>query len=124
YKQINTNIQKITHNIKLNNHIKSKFLHTNPNYNNSYFPKNTLTLIKTTQNSNTPIHLIKTTITINKNHKHTITHKIINIYNKSIHNKTITILNLTIKPNTNNIHNTPSLSIIQTLQNNNTQIHT
>ena len=96
--------------------IGAKFLHAGPGYGGSCFPKDTLALVKTAQDNDSPIRLIEATVAINDQRKRAMARKIIRACGGDVHGKTIAILGLTFKPNTDDMRDAPSLSIIQALQ--------
>ena len=110
------NVQDVARGIGLDNRIGSKFLNAGPGYGGSCFPKDTLALVKTAQDYESPLRLVETTVAINDQRKRAMGRKVIAACGGDVRGKTIGILGLTFKPNTDDMREAPSLSIIQTLQ--------
>jgi UDPglucose 6-dehydrogenase len=109
-------VQEVARGIGLDNRIGSKFLHPGPGYGGSCFPKDTQALIKTAQDFDSPVRLIETTASVNDNRKRAMGRKVIAACGGKVRGKTIGILGLTFKPNTDDMRDAPSLSIIRALQ--------
>lgn len=110
-----TNVQDVARGIGLDNRIGSKFLNAGPGYGGSCFPKDTLALVKTAQDFNSPVRLIETTIAINDNRKRAMARKISAVFEDGVRGKTIALLGLTFKPNTDDMRDAPSIAIVQGL---------
>ncbi|CAN5293154.1 UDP-glucose/GDP-mannose dehydrogenase family protein [soil metagenome] len=108
-------IQHVARGIGLDGRIGSKFLHPGPGFGGSCFPKDTLALVKTAQDHNAPLRLIETTIAVNDVRKRAVAGKVIAACGGSVRGKTIAVLGLTFKPNTDDIREAPSLSIVAAL---------
>ncbi|MFC5069449.1 UDP-glucose dehydrogenase family protein, partial [Flaviflagellibacter deserti] len=113
---VGANVQEVSRGIGLDNRIGSKFLHAGPGYGGSCFPKDTLALVKTAQDSGTPVRLIEATVAINDTRKRAMARKVVAACGGDVRGKTIAILGLTFKPNTDDMRDAPSLAIIQALQ--------
>lgn len=109
------NVQDVARGIGLDNRIGGKFLHAGPGYGGSCFPKDTLALVKTAQDHDSPVRLIEATVAINDTRKRAMARKIIAACDGTVRGKKIAILGLTFKPNTDDMRDAPSLSIIQAL---------
>ena len=120
--RVGADVQQVARGIGLDNRIGSKFLHAGPGYGGSCFPKDTLALVKTAEDSGAPIRLIETTVAINESRKRAMARKVIGVCNGSVRGKSIAVLGLTFKPNTDDMRDAPSLSIIQALQDGGAQI--
>src|SRR5215211_4469374 len=114
--QVGANVQDVARGIGLDNRIGSKFLHAGPGYGGSCFPKDTLALIKTAQDYDAPIRIVETVAAVNDQRKRAMARKIIHACGGSVRGKTIAVLGLTFKPNTDDMREAPSLSIITGLQ--------
>jgi UDPglucose 6-dehydrogenase len=114
--KVGANVQEVSRGIGLDGRIGSKFLHAGPGYGGSCFPKDTLALAKTAQDHDSPMRLIETTISINDNRKRAMGRKVIAAVGGDVRGKTIAVLGLTFKPNTDDMRDSPAISIIQTLQ--------
>ena len=113
--QTGANVQDVARGIGADNRIGSKFLHPGPGYGGSCFPKDTLALAKTGQDYGTPLRLVETTIAINDQRKRAMGRKVIAALQGKARGKTVGILGLTFKPNTDDMRDAPSIAIIQTL---------
>ncbi|HEX7875225.1 MAG TPA: UDP-glucose/GDP-mannose dehydrogenase family protein [Sphingobium sp.] len=120
--QVGADVQQVARGIGLDNRIGSKFLHAGPGYGGSCFPKDTLALVKTAEDAGAPIRLIETTVAINESRKRAMARKVMAVCNGSVRGKTIGVLGLTFKPNTDDMRDAPSLSIIQALQDGGAQV--
>lgn len=114
--KVGANVQEVSRGIGLDGRIGSKFLHAGPGYGGSCFPKDTLALAKTAQDFDAPVRLIETTISINDNRKRAMGRKVIAAMGGDIRGKSIAVLGLTFKPNTDDMRDSPAISVIQTLQ--------
>jgi UDPglucose 6-dehydrogenase len=110
------NVQDVARGIGLDNRIGSKFLHPGPGFGGSCFPKDTQALIRTAQEFDAPLRIVETVNTINDLRKRAIAKKAITACGGSVRGKTIAVLGLTFKPNTDDMREAPALSIIQALQ--------
>ena len=110
------NVQEVARGIGLDNRIGSKFLHAGPGYGGSCFPKDTKALARTAQEAGTPLKLIETTIAVNEARKKAMAKRVIKACGGNVSGKTIAILGLTFKPNTDDMRDAPSLDIIPALQ--------
>ncbi len=113
---VGANVQDVARGIGLDNRIGSKFLHAGPGYGGSCFPKDTIALVKTAQDYGSPVRLIETTVAINDQRKRAMARKVMRAIGGDVRGKKIAILGLTFKPNTDDMRDAPSLSIIQGLQ--------
>jgi UDPglucose 6-dehydrogenase len=110
------NVQDVARGIGMDNRIGSKFLNAGPGFGGSCFPKDTLALAKTGQDYEAPLRLVETTIAVNDQRKRAMGRKVINACGGEVRGKTVAILGLTFKPNTDDMRDAPSLAIIQSLQ--------
>ena len=110
------NVQEVARGIGLDNRIGSKFLHAGPGYGGSCFPKDTKALARTAEEAGTPLKLIETTIAVNEARKKAMAQRVIKACGGDVSGKTIAILGLTFKPNTDDMRDAPSLDIIPALQ--------
>ncbi|MEN3794871.1 UDP-glucose/GDP-mannose dehydrogenase family protein [Fulvimarina sp. MAC3] len=108
-------VQKVAKGIGLDKRIGDKFLHAGPGYGGSCFPKDTLALVKTAQDADSPMRLVEATVAINDNRKRAMARKVIAACGGEVRGKTIAILGLTFKPNTDDMRDAPALAIIQAL---------
>ncbi|KQT49355.1 UDP-glucose 6-dehydrogenase [Devosia sp. Leaf420] len=109
-------VQDVARGIGLDGRIGSKFLNAGPGYGGSCFPKDTLALVKTGQDYDSPLRLVEATVEVNDRRKRAMGRKVIAAAGGNVRGKTIGILGLTFKPNTDDMRDAPSIAIIQTLQ--------
>ena len=114
--KLDADVQDVARGIGMDGRIGSKFLHAGPGYGGSCFPKDTLALVKTAQDAESPVRLIETTVSINDQRKRSMARKIVQACGGTVRGKTIAVLGLTFKPNTDDMRDAPSISIIQALQ--------
>jgi len=112
------NVQDVARGIGLDNRIGRKFLHAGPGYGGSCFPKDTLALVKTGHDAGAPLRIVETVVAINDQRKRAMARKVIAACGGSVRGKTIALLGLTFKPNTDDMRDAPSLMIIPALQDN------
>ncbi|MFN7010339.1 MAG: UDP-glucose dehydrogenase family protein [Allorhizobium sp.] len=113
--QVGANVQDVSRGMGLDSRIGLKFLNAGPGYGGSCFPKDTLALVKTAQDHNAPIRLIETIVGINETRKRAMARKVERALGGELRGKTIGILGLTFKPDTDDIRESPALSIVQAL---------
>jgi UDPglucose 6-dehydrogenase len=109
-------VQDVARGIGLDKRIGSKFLHPGPGYGGSCFPKDTLALLKTGQDFGAPLRIIETAVSVNDQRKRAMGRKIIAACGGSVRGKTIALLGLTFKPNTDDMREAPSIAIAQALR--------
>lgn len=114
--KVGANVQDVARGIGLDNRIGSKFLHAGPGYGGSCFPKDTLALLKTSQDYDAPQRIIEAVVAVNDNRKRAMGRKIVVAMGGDVRGKTIAVLGLTFKPNTDDMRDSPAISVIQTLQ--------
>jgi len=114
--EVGANVQEVAKGIGLDNRIGRKFLNAGPGYGGSCFPKDTLALMKTARDHNAPIELIETTVRVNSARKQKMAQKIIEALDGKVKGKTIAVLGLTFKPNTDDMRDAPALDIVPALQ--------
>ena len=113
---VGANVQQVAKGIGLDNRIGSKFLHSGPGYGGSCFPKDTLALSKTAKEHGAPVTIVDTVIAVNEERKKSMIGRIEKAMGGSVQGKTVAILGLTFKPNTDDMREAPSLVIIPGLQ--------
>ncbi|MEO9297397.1 UDP-glucose dehydrogenase family protein [Devosia alba] len=106
------NVQEVARGMGLDNRIGGKFLHAGPGFGGSCFPKDTLALIKIGQDLGSPMRLVETTVSINEQRKRAMSRKVVAACGGEVRGKTIGVLGLTFKPNTDDMRAAPSLDII------------
>ena len=113
--KVGANVSDVSTGIGLDGRIGKKFLHPGPGYGGSCFPKDTLALVKTAQDYKSPLSLIEHVVESNKKRKRSMYKRITNIIPRDKKKKTISVLGLTFKPNTDDMRDSPSLDIIPAL---------
>ncbi len=113
---VDADVQQVARGIGLDNRIGAKFLHAGPGYGVSCFPKDTLALVRTATDAGTPVRLIETTVAVNEARKKAMAERVIKALGGSAAGKTVGVLGLTFKPNTDDMRDAPSLDIIPALQ--------
>ncbi|WP_293806133.1 UDP-glucose/GDP-mannose dehydrogenase family protein [uncultured Bosea sp.] len=113
--QVGANVQDVARGMGLDNRIGSKFLHAGPGYGGSCFPKDTLALIKTAQDYGAPSRIVETVAAVNDQRKRAMGRKVIAACGGSVRSKTIAILGLTFKPNTDDMRDAPSIAVVTAL---------
>jgi UDPglucose 6-dehydrogenase len=114
---VGADVQQVARGIGLDKRIGGKFLNAGPGYGGSCFPKDTLALVRTARDAGAPVELIETTVKVNDVRKKAMAQKIINaVEGKDVAGKTVGVLGLTFKPNTDDMRDAPSLDIVPALQ--------
>ncbi len=113
---LNADVQQVARGIGLDNRIGSKFLHAGPGYGGSCFPKDTLALVRTAVDAGSPMQLVETTVRVNDARKKAMAAKVEKALGGDLKGKTIGVLGLTFKPNTDDMRDAPSLDIVPALQ--------
>ncbi|PPR09517.1 MAG: UDP-glucose 6-dehydrogenase [Alphaproteobacteria bacterium MarineAlpha11_Bin1] len=113
--KVGANVQEVARGIGLDGRIGSKFLHAGPGYGGSCFPKDTLALVKTARDFDAPLRIVEAVVQVNDERKHQMVDKIVSACGGSVKGKTIAVLGLTFKPNTNDMRDSPSLVILPSL---------
>jgi UDPglucose 6-dehydrogenase len=114
--KVGANVQDVSKGIGLDNRIGKKFLHAGPGYGGSCFPKDTLALTKTANDHNSPVRIVDTVVEVNDARKKAMADRVIKAMGGSVKGKTIGVLGLAFKPNTDDMRDAPSLDIIPALQ--------
>ncbi len=120
--EVGVNVQDVARGIGLDNRIGTKFLHAGPGYGGSCFPKDTNALAKTAQDFGVPLRLIETVIAVNDQRKRGVARKVMSACGGSVRGKTIAVLGLTFKPNTDDMRDAPSIAVIRYLQDNGARV--
>jgi UDPglucose 6-dehydrogenase len=114
--QVGANVQEVAKGIGLDGRIGSKFLHAGPGYGGSCFPKDTLALVRTAQQAGAPTRIVEAVVDINDTRKKSMAGRVIAACGGSVRDKTIAVLGLTFKPNTDDMRDSPSLDLVPMLQ--------
>jgi UDPglucose 6-dehydrogenase len=110
------NVQDVARGIGLDNRIGPKFLNAGPGFGGSCFPKDTLALMKTGHDFGVPSRIVETVIAVNDQRKRAMARKVIDICGGNVRGRTIAVLGLTFKPNTDDMRDAPSIAVITALQ--------
>jgi UDPglucose 6-dehydrogenase len=113
--KVGADVQQVARGIGLDNRIGSKFLHAGPGYGGSCFPKDTLALTRTAVDAGAPLRLVETTTLVNEARKKAMAGKVAAALGGKVAGKTIGILGLTFKPNTDDMRDSPALDIVPAL---------
>jgi UDPglucose 6-dehydrogenase len=114
--RLGADVQDVARGMGLDGRIGRKFLHAGPGYGGSCFPKDTLALTRTAQEVGAPVRLVETVVQINDRRKGAMAGRIMQACGGHVRGKTIGILGVAFKPNTDDMRDAPSLSIIPALQ--------
>ena len=113
---VGADVQQVARGIGLDGRIGGKFLNAGPGYGGSCFPKDTMALVRTARDFGSPLELVETTIKANDERKRAMARKVVKAVDGALKNKTVGVLGLTFKPNTDDMRDAPSLAIIPALQ--------
>jgi len=113
--KVGADVQDVSRGIGLDGRIGGKFLHAGPGFGGSCFPKDTLALRKTAQDLGTPTRIVEAVVSVNDSRKLAMAEKIERAFG-GVNGKTIAVLGLTFKPNTDDMRDAPSLVIVPFLQ--------
>ena len=111
---LGADVQQVARGIGLDNRIGSKFLNAGPGYGGSCFPKDTLALVRTADDAGSPVRLVKTTVEVNDARKKAMAGRV-SAAAGELRGKTVAILGLTFKPNTDDMRDAPSLDVVPAL---------
>lgn len=113
--KVGGDIHDVARGIGLDGRIGRKFLHPGPGYGGSCFPKDTLALVRTAQDHGAPSRLVEATVAVNDARKSGIAMRIVTACGGSVRGKIIAVLGLTFKPETDDMRDSPSLSVVSRL---------
>lgn len=114
--KVGGNVQDVARGIGLDKRIGPKFLHAGPGFGGSCFPKDTLALVKTAQDNDAAVRLIETTVAVNDQRKRAMGRKVIGACGGSVRGRTVAVLGLTFKPNTDDMRDSPAIDVVRALQ--------
>ncbi len=112
---VGADVQQVARGIGLDNRIGSKFLHAGPGYGGSCFPKDTLALVRTAVDAGSPVRLVETTVEVNDARKKAMAGRVEKALDGDLSGKTVAVLGLTFKPNTDDMRDSPSLDLVPAL---------
>ncbi|WP_428334359.1 UDP-glucose dehydrogenase family protein [Novosphingobium sp.] len=121
--KVGADVLEVAYGIGLDNRIGSKFLHAGPGYGGSCFPKDTLALLKTADDFDTPQRIVEAVVNANDRRKRAMGRKVIDVLDGDVRGRRIAILGLTFKPNTDDMRDAPAIAIVRALQDAGAQVH-
>lgn len=110
--KVGADVQEVARGIGLDNRIGSKFLHAGPGFGGSCFPKDTRALIKIAQDNDTQLRIVEAVMNVNDNRKRAMARKVANAVGGNLRGKTIAVLGLTFKPETDDMRDAPSIPLV------------
>jgi UDPglucose 6-dehydrogenase len=113
--RVGADVKAVAKGMGLDGRIGQKFLHAGPGYGGSCFPKDTLALARTGQEYGVPQHITEAAIRVNDATRRRMVDKILDLCDGSVNGKTIAVLGVTFKPNTDDMRDAPSLTIVPAL---------
>jgi UDPglucose 6-dehydrogenase len=113
--KVGADVQQVARGIGLDNRIGTKFLHAGPGFGGSCFPKDTLALIKAGQDHEAPIRIVETVVAVNDQRKRAMARKVAGALGGNLRGKTVAVLGLTFKPNTDDMREAPSIALVTAL---------
>jgi UDPglucose 6-dehydrogenase len=113
--KVGADVQEVARGMGLDNRIGAKFLHAGPGFGGSCFPKDTSALIKTAHDHGVPLRLVETVSTVNEQRKRAMARKVVQALGGSVRGKTVAVLGLTFKPNTDDTRDSPAIPLIAAL---------
>ena len=113
--KVGADVHDVAKGIGLDGRIGKKFLHPGPGYGGSCFPKDTLALVKTARDYDAPLRIVETVVDVNDRRKKAMAERVVAACGGSVAGKTVAVLGLTFKPNTDDMRDSPSLDIVPAL---------
>jgi len=113
--KVGADVHDVAKGIGLDGRIGKKFLHPGPGYGGSCFPKDTLALVQTARDFNSPLSIIEQVIAVNDRRKKSMADRVVAACGGSVSGKTIAVLGLTFKPNTDDMRDSPAIDIVAAL---------
>ena len=113
--KVGADVKQVAKGIGLDGRIGNKFLHAGPGYGGSCFPKDTQALARIGQEHASPMRITETVIAVNEDMKRRMIGKVVDMCGGSVNGKTILVLGVTFKPNTDDMREAPSLTIVPAL---------
>jgi UDPglucose 6-dehydrogenase len=114
--KVGGDVQEVARGIGLDKRIGSKFLHSGPGFGGSCFPKDVRALIKTAQDYDVPLRILEAVASVNETRKRAMARKVAVTFTDGVRGKTIAVLGLAFKPNTDDMREAPSVPLIAALQ--------
>src|ERR1700674_1623261 len=114
--KVGADVQEVARGIGLDNRIGAKFLHAGPGFGGSCFPKDALALIKTGHDHEAPLRIVETIMAVNDQRKRAMARKVAAALGGNLRGRTVAVLGLTFKPNTDDMREAPSIALITALR--------
>src|SRR5205085_1594948 len=114
--KVGADVQDVSRGMGLDGRIGNKFLHAGPGYGGSCFPKDTIALVRTAQEYGAPARLVEAVVQVNETRKGKMASRVITAAGGNVRGKTVGVLGVAFKPNTDDMRDAPSLSILPALQ--------
>lgn len=121
--KVGADIKSVSKGMGMDNRIGSKFLNAGPGYGGSCFPKDTKALARIGQDYASPIQIVEAVIDINESTKRRMIDKVMELCDDKVNGKKIAVLGVTFKPNTDDMRDSPSLTIVPALVGAGANIH-
>jgi UDPglucose 6-dehydrogenase len=109
--KVGADVQQVARGIGLDNRIGSKFLHAGPGFGGSCFPKDTRALVKIAQDHDVQLRIVEAVLGVNDNRKRAMARKVSNAAG-NLRGKTVAVLGLTFKPDTDDMREAPSIPLV------------
>src|ERR1700741_360456 len=110
--RVGADVQEVARGIGLDNRIGSKFLHAGPGFGGSCFPKDTRALLKTAQDNDVNLRIVEAVVSVNDNRKRAMARKVASAAGGNLRGKTVAVLGLTFKPDTDDMREAPSIPLV------------
>ncbi|MDV7271442.1 UDP-glucose/GDP-mannose dehydrogenase family protein [Thioclava sp. A2] len=120
--KVGADVKQVSRGMGLDGRIGNKFLHAGPGYGGSCFPKDTIALARIGQDYASPMEIVETVIRVNDEVKRRMVDKVVDLCDGSVNGKTIAVLGVTFKPNTDDMREAPSLTIVPALVGNGAKV--
>jgi UDPglucose 6-dehydrogenase len=114
--QVGADVQEVARGMGSDNRIGAKFLHAGPGFGGSCFPKDATALLKTAQDHGVALRIVETVSAVNDQRKRAMARKVMAALDGSVRGKTVAVLGLTFKPNTDDTRDSPSIPLVTALQ--------
>jgi UDPglucose 6-dehydrogenase len=114
--QVGADVNEVARGMGLDNRIGGKFLHAGPGFGGSCFPKDTTALLKTAQDHGVALRIVEAVASVNDQRKRALARKVVAALDGSVRGKTVAVLGLTFKPNTDDTRDSPAIPLITALQ--------
>jgi UDPglucose 6-dehydrogenase len=114
--RVGADVQEVARGIGLDNRIGSKFLHAGPGFGGSCFPKDVRALIRTAKDHDVPMRILEAVEIVNDTRKRAMARKVSSAFAGALRGKTVAVLGLTFKPNTDDMREAPSIPLITALK--------